>query len=241
MAELAIPLIALGSMYLISNQDKKKELLTNMTNNPNTLPNIPHIPSNYPVLQPVSEANVEKYPNPNQTTDKFFNPKNKKYTWINICAIPQFIDGNKKPYQVYSTFEDITNKKINEDIIANSEEQYRFLFSAIQSGIALHEMIYDENNKPIDYKFLKVNPLFEKLTGIKANKAIGNTAKKLLPNIEQFWIDRYAQVVETGKTIEFEEYTISLNKTYKVRAFKVFNNQFAVAFDEIKKEKKTKK
>jgi hypothetical protein len=76
MAELAIPLIALGSMYLISNQDKKKELLTNMTNNPNTLPNIPHIPSNYPVLQPVSEANVEKYPNPNQTTDKFFNPKN---------------------------------------------------------------------------------------------------------------------------------------------------------------------
>ena len=76
MAELAIPLIALGSMYLISNQDKKKELLTNMTNNPNALPNIPHIPSNYPVLQPVSEANVEKYPNPNQTTDKFFNPKN---------------------------------------------------------------------------------------------------------------------------------------------------------------------
>ena len=33
MAELAIPLIALGSMYLISNQDKKKEALTNMTSN----------------------------------------------------------------------------------------------------------------------------------------------------------------------------------------------------------------
>ena len=76
MAELAIPLIALGSMYLISNQDKKKEALTNMTNNQNALPNVPHVPVNYPVLQPVSDANVKKYLNPNQTTDKFFNPEN---------------------------------------------------------------------------------------------------------------------------------------------------------------------
>ena len=95
MAELAIPLIALGSMYLISNQDKKKEALTNMTSNPNALPNIPHVPVNYPVLQPVSDANVKKYINPNQTTDKFFNPenyiKNSERQAQELIMPPQFV------------------------------------------------------------------------------------------------------------------------------------------------------
>ena len=95
MAELAIPLIALGSMYLISNQDKKKEALTNMTNNQNALPNVPHVPVNYPVLQPVSDANVKKYINPNQTTDKFFNPenyiKNSEREAQKLIMPPQFV------------------------------------------------------------------------------------------------------------------------------------------------------
>jgi len=37
-----------------------------------------------------------------------FNPQNEAYTWININAVPQFKSGEKKPYQVYTTFEDIT-------------------------------------------------------------------------------------------------------------------------------------
>lgn len=95
MAEIAIPLIALGSMYVISNQDKKKEALTNMKSNPNALPNVPHVPINYPVLQPVSDANVKKYSNPNQTTDKFFNPanyiKNTENEGKELIAPPQFV------------------------------------------------------------------------------------------------------------------------------------------------------
>lgn len=37
-----------------------------------------------------------------------FNPKTDKTTWININARPQFIEGEDTPYQVYTTFEDIT-------------------------------------------------------------------------------------------------------------------------------------
>jgi len=76
MAELAIPLIALGSMYIISQQDKKKENLTNMSNNSNSLPNTKPIAINYPIQTSVPKDNVEVYTNPNQTTDKFFNPAN---------------------------------------------------------------------------------------------------------------------------------------------------------------------
>ncbi len=39
------------------------------------------------------------------------NPETNKYTWININAVPEFKPGASKPYQVYATFEDITESK----------------------------------------------------------------------------------------------------------------------------------
>ena len=92
--ELAIPLIALGGMYVISNQpnkntnknananiDKTKEDFTNMgirTNlgvkTDNYLPNVNITPQNYPVTNNKELVdNIQEYPNPNVATDKYFN------------------------------------------------------------------------------------------------------------------------------------------------------------------------
>ena len=86
--ELAIPLIALGGMYVISNQtsqggnnrpEKKvtkvtKENFTNMGSNPSYLPNTAIPTQNYPVtnLNQLSDT-VQEYINPNQATDKYFD------------------------------------------------------------------------------------------------------------------------------------------------------------------------
>ena len=40
-----------------------------------------------------------------------FHPLEKNYHWININSTPQFLDGEEKPFQVYTTFEDITEQK----------------------------------------------------------------------------------------------------------------------------------
>lgn len=88
MAEIAIPLIALGSMYLMSNQEKSnnysrdnysmREGYTNMTNTKNELPyiNPPQPALNYPITQPVPNSNVNKYPKSTQPMDKYFSTKN---------------------------------------------------------------------------------------------------------------------------------------------------------------------
>jgi hypothetical protein len=74
--ELAIPLLALGGFFVYSNkendEDNDEQLIEGMTNQllPNT--NVP--PVNYPTLSHVSKENVEKYSQPNATTDKFFKP-----------------------------------------------------------------------------------------------------------------------------------------------------------------------
>jgi hypothetical protein len=76
MAELAIPLVALGGMYVISNYKKEndsvKEGYSGYTNTieSNKLQVKPK-QINYPILK--QESNVQKYSNPNQTTDKYFS------------------------------------------------------------------------------------------------------------------------------------------------------------------------
>jgi hypothetical protein len=85
MAELAVPLIALGSMYIISKQKEKKEPspytegYTNMTQTRNPLPGInPSNPAiNFPLTESVKTANnTSAYMNANQTTDKYYDPAN---------------------------------------------------------------------------------------------------------------------------------------------------------------------
>ena len=81
MAELAVPLIALGSMYVISKQkdsvSNKNEGYTNMQGTKNQLPGInpPKPIKNFPTTEQVTrENNIGAYTNPNQHTDKYSNP-----------------------------------------------------------------------------------------------------------------------------------------------------------------------
>ena len=97
--ELAIPLVALGGMYVISNQNKnnyktenfkanlkKKENFNNMgirsnlqqtyQDSPfsNYLPNTHVPPQNYPIMNNKELVDtVQEYPNPNVATDKYFD------------------------------------------------------------------------------------------------------------------------------------------------------------------------
>jgi hypothetical protein len=70
--ELAVPLIALGGLYVASNQEKKKEGYQNMGKKFNDSPVPP--PINYPKLTNVSNTNPNKYRDPNTVTDRYFNP-----------------------------------------------------------------------------------------------------------------------------------------------------------------------
>ena len=83
--EIAIPLIALGGMYVISNQSSDKpsmkkvrfseqENFANMGAKTNYLPNADIPPQNYPVPNNNENSDtVYHYANPNAATDKYFN------------------------------------------------------------------------------------------------------------------------------------------------------------------------
>jgi PAS domain S-box-containing protein len=105
-------------------------------------------------------------------------------------------------------------------------------------GFALHEIICDDQGKPVDYRFLDMNPAFEKLTGLNREQALGKTVLTIMPGTESFWIEKYGQVALSGIPIDFESRSGALNREYHVVAFSPRKNQFAVIFSDITESKK---
>ena len=63
-----------------------------------------------------------------------FNPDEGCYRWIVINAIPQFRTGEEHPYQVFTTFEDITDRKKVEEELREYGQKIRAIFDGAYDG-----------------------------------------------------------------------------------------------------------
>ncbi|MBF0406421.1 MAG: PAS domain S-box protein [Candidatus Riflebacteria bacterium] len=119
------------------------------------------------------------------------------------------------------------------------EEDYRMLFLQMLDGFALHEIICNENGIPVDYRFLRVNQTFERMTGLKATDIEGKTVREVLPATEPYWIEAYGKVALTGEAIFFENFSSELNKHFEVKAYRPAPNQFACIIMDVTERKRT--
>ena len=98
---------------------------------------------------------------------------------------------------------------------------------------ALHEIVCDESGQPVDYRFLAVNPEFERLTGLNRKEVVGRRVLEVIPGTEESWIRRYGQVALSGTPIRFTEYAEQLGKHFEVSAYSPAPMQFATVFTDI--------
>ena len=123
-----------------------------------------------------------------------------------------------------------------------SEKQYLTLFNSIDEGFCTVEVIFNNNNKPIDYRFLEINPAFEGQTGLV--KAEGKLMRDLAPDHEEHWFEIYGKIALTGKPMRFVNEAKALNRWYDVYAFKIGepeSREVAILFNDITKFKETEK
>ncbi len=124
------------------------------------------------------------------------------------------------------------------DRLTMSERKYRLLFSEMISGVAVHEIIVDEQGAPVDYRFLEINAAFEDLTGLKRDDIVGKTVREAIPDIEASWIERYGRVALLGENARFEEYSAALGRHYEVLAYRAGDGQFATLFTDVTERKR---
>jgi PAS domain S-box-containing protein len=120
-----------------------------------------------------------------------------------------------------------------------SEEKYRSLFNSIDEGFCIIEMLFDENERPIDYRFLEVNAIFEAQSGIQ--NAVGRRMREFAPEHEQHWFETYGRVAKTGEAVRFENPAEKLQRYFDVYAFRVGRpeeHRVAVLFKDISAQKR---
>ncbi len=124
-----------------------------------------------------------------------------------------------------------------EQALRASEERYHALFNGMTEGFAIHEVVTDEQGTPVDYRFLDINPAFERLTGLKREEVVGRTHNEILPGDDPKWLRMYGAVAQTGEAVRFDNYSPALQRHYAVLAYRPAPGQFAVVFRDVTGQK----
>lgn len=128
-----------------------------------------------------------------------------------------------------------------ENFVKENEKKYRLLFENITQAFASHQVILNEEGVPVDYRYLSVNPTFEKILGVKAKDVIGKTVLEISPQTEKYWIETFGQVAITGEPVQYENYAGVAGKYFEVWAFCPRIGEFATVFSDITERKRDEK
>jgi PAS domain S-box-containing protein len=130
-------------------------------------------------------------------------------------------------------------RKRAEAELRESEQNYRTLFESIDEGFCTIEVLFDQNEKPVDYRFLQISPSFERQTGIK--NAAGRRMREIAPRHEEHWFEIYGSIALTGEPVRFESEAKQLGRWYDVYAFRVEDpkrRRVGILFNDITERKR---
>jgi PAS domain S-box-containing protein len=146
----------------------------------------------------------------------------------------------------YCTAIETTEKILTQHALRESKEaalhetgiRYRTLFEALGQGFCIVEMVFDEHDRPVDYVFVEINPVFGEPTGLR--DAAGKSMRSFHPEQEDHWFDVYGRVALTGDPEGFEHEAAASGRWYDVFAYRIGDpeqRRVAILFDDITERK----
>jgi PAS domain S-box-containing protein len=155
--------------------------------------------------------------------------------WVHTRAVP-ILDAKGEIVEWFGAASDISERKHMENALRESQERYRDLFESMDEGYCIIEMIFDPpgSHNAVDYRFIEVNPAFEKQSGMR--NVVGRRMREFVPSIEQPWLANYRKVALTGEPMRFANEYKGLNRWFDVYAFRVGRpeqHRVAVLFTDI--------
>ncbi len=133
-----------------------------------------------------------------------------------------------KAVKMIGLVQDVTERKktereilrLKDEIAQKAEEKYQALFNTIEEGIAICNVVRNDEGEVIDLRYQELNRAMEQQTGFDRRSIIGRKLSEVLPKAEaERWIPIYSDTAESGKPVTFEEYTDLFKQWYAVTVY----------------------
>jgi two-component system cell cycle sensor histidine kinase/response regulator CckA len=155
--------------------------------------------------------------------------------WVQIEATITGDDG----HECRAVVVDVTERRRGEQALQQSQDRFRNLFQSMDEGFTLCEMIHNEVGRPVDFRFLEVNPAFSRQTGLPVEQVLGRTVNEVIPDLGNRWIELYERVMCTGQPERIEGRVESLSRQLSVHAWRADTSHIAAAFSDVTAQRHT--
>ena len=170
----------------------------------------------------------------NQTAEEFEYEEKALDRWFGIYAYPG--DGDRLTVLAL----DITQRKKAEAALRESEERYRTLFETMDEGFVVNELVRDDEGRPIDLRYLELNPAVERLVGWDAKDTVGRLMSEMItPEETKRWVDDFAAVIASGKSSQTEHNHESLGMWFRANATPIGADRVALVYQNITDQKRS--
>ena len=156
--------------------------------------------------------------------------------WLRTVGQP--IVENDVVVRVTGTILEITEAKLAEAALAESERRFRSLFESMAEGVALHELVVDERGAPVDYRILAVNPAYTAQTGVRAEEACGRLSRDVYGTDEPPYLSEYVHATLTGEPCRFQVFFEPLGKLFDITVVRQDASHFATVFEDITEQQR---
>jgi PAS domain S-box-containing protein len=154
----------------------------------------------------------------NEVMMGLLNPRDRRYHWVTVNAVPLYRPGDKRPYQVYTIFTDLTEQR------SERECSLKMIFESegrMRQSLAEIETIYE--TAPIglcfldtDLRYVRINKRMAELNGVPVKDHIGRTVRDIVPSFNEQTESALRRVLDTGEPlldVEFKGHSTSVPGT----------------------------
>lgn len=160
----------------------------------------------------------------------------KSLRWLLIDAVPLFRDGENSPYQVYTTFNDITERREDRNRLSCSEDRLRKVINASPMGMLFCDLTGDNQLVLRDS-----NPAANEILGFDLTELHDLPLEEGFPSLTNTEVpERYRRACTHGEPWTVEQISYEddrVSGAYHVYAFQVAQNSMAVFFLNITERK----
>jgi PAS domain S-box-containing protein len=165
--------------------------------------------------------------------EKRYLAKDGRSIWVELNVSAER-DANGAVLFLIPVVQDIGDRKDTEAALRTSQERLSALFESMDQGFCLLELVVDDSDKAVDYRFLQTNPAFERQSSLIL--AEGRTILEMVPDLDRLWIERYARIAASHKAERFIDHAEPLHRWFECYAFPIGDlalKQVAVLFTDI--------